>query len=329
MPKISVIVPVYNVEKYLNRCIDSILNQSYSDFELILVDDGSPDNSGKICDEYAQMDERVRVIHKENGGVSLARNAGIDNARGEYITFIDSDDSIKGNFLESAIAHMDNVDLYVSGLEMITINNGEITKKDDYTIEEAKRLSITELYENVNKTFPQICICGPTCKIYKANIIKDKGISFEKGISLGEDTLFNLSYCEHIEKVYFDKGIYYTYYRENENSLFSKYHKDIYEIHIRVYDKWRELIAKIGVNQEAKESFEQTYVSLMIGCIHHVYKHTRDKNARKEIIANVISNEYVKKCRSYNGGMMAKLVQRLVTHGRKGLVRLVFNIKYR
>ena len=100
MPKISVIVPIYKVEKYLNRCIDSILNQTFTDFECILVDDGSPDNCGKICDEYAKKDKRVKVIHKPNGGLSDARNAGIDVAQGECLSFIDSDDWIHPQMLE-------------------------------------------------------------------------------------------------------------------------------------------------------------------------------------------------------------------------------------
>lgn len=100
MKLISVIVPVYKAERYLGECVDSILNQTYESFELILVDDGSPDNSGKICDEYAKKDERVKVIHKENGGVSSARNTGIDNAAGEYIAFVDSDDTVDKQYLE-------------------------------------------------------------------------------------------------------------------------------------------------------------------------------------------------------------------------------------
>ena len=93
-PKISIIVPVYNVEQYLRRCIDSILNQSFADFELLLIDDGSKDKSGAICDEYAAKDSRIRVFHKENGGVSSARNIGLENARGEWLSFIDGDDVI-------------------------------------------------------------------------------------------------------------------------------------------------------------------------------------------------------------------------------------------
>lgn len=100
MSKITIIVPVYDVEKYINRCVDSILNQTFTDFECILVDDGSPDNCGKICDEYAKKDKRIKVIHKPNGGLSDARNAGIDIAMGEYLSFIDSDDWIHPQMLE-------------------------------------------------------------------------------------------------------------------------------------------------------------------------------------------------------------------------------------
>ena len=98
---ISVIVPVYNVEKYLNKCIDSIINQTYKNLEIILVDDGSQDSSGKICDEYTKKDNRIKVIHKENGGVSSARNIGLNNATGEWIAFIDADDWVDEEYLQT------------------------------------------------------------------------------------------------------------------------------------------------------------------------------------------------------------------------------------
>lgn len=124
MPTITVIVPVYNVEPYLRQCIDSILAQTYRDFELILVDDGSPDNCGAICDEYARRDSRIRVIHQENGGLSAARNAGIDSATGEYIAFVDSDDVILGTYLEKLlnVALAQQADISVCG--MITFADG-------------------------------------------------------------------------------------------------------------------------------------------------------------------------------------------------------------
>lgn len=105
---ISVIVPVYNVEPYLRECVDSILAQTYRDFELILVDDGSPDNCGAICDEYAEKDDRIRVIHQQNGGLSAARNAGLDVAMGEYVTFVDSDDQVSPVYLECLFTLLEN-----------------------------------------------------------------------------------------------------------------------------------------------------------------------------------------------------------------------------
>ncbi len=98
-PLISVIVPVYNAEKTLRRCVDSILSQTFTEFELLLINDGSKDNSGVICDEYARKDSRIRVFHKENGGVSSARNVGLDNLRGEWVTFVDSDDYVENKYL--------------------------------------------------------------------------------------------------------------------------------------------------------------------------------------------------------------------------------------
>lgn len=114
-PAISVIVPVYNAEKYLHRCIDSVLAQTYTDFELLLIDDGSKDKSGEICDEYAQKDSRVRVFHKENGGVSSARNLGLDNAKGEWITFVDSDDWVDIEWLQTIF---ENIPKY-HGLDIV------------------------------------------------------------------------------------------------------------------------------------------------------------------------------------------------------------------
>ena len=111
MPKVSIIVPVYKAEQYLHRCVDSILSQSFTDCELILVDDGSPDKSGEICDEYASRDSRIQVIHKQNGGVSSARNAGLDVAHGEYVWFVDSDDWIENDSLKEIYNIMSNLKL--------------------------------------------------------------------------------------------------------------------------------------------------------------------------------------------------------------------------
>ena len=121
MPTISVIVPVYKVEPYIRKCVDSILGQTFSDIQVILVDDGSPDQCGKICDEYAKQDNRVEVIHKENGGLSDARNAGIPYAKGEYIIFLDSDDYIENDMFEYMYTRIKD-----SGADMATCGLSEV-----------------------------------------------------------------------------------------------------------------------------------------------------------------------------------------------------------
>ena len=129
-PAVSVIVPVYNTEKYLEECIQSVLNQSFTDFELLLIDDGSTDQSGLICDKYAKKDNRIRVFHKINGGVSSARNLGLDNAKGEWITFVDSDDCLKPDYLMNLYACVNaKVDLIIAYAENV-MPTGEILTKE-------------------------------------------------------------------------------------------------------------------------------------------------------------------------------------------------------
>lgn len=131
-PTISIIIPIYNTEKYLRRCLDSIVAQTYKDFECIIVDDGSTDGSGKICDEYVAKDNRFKVFHKKNGGVSSARNLGLDNAKGEYIAFCDADDYVKENWLSEFILRIPICDIVVSGFEKT--HCGKVQKKYIHTI---------------------------------------------------------------------------------------------------------------------------------------------------------------------------------------------------
>lgn len=183
--KISVVLPVYNGEDFILRSINSILNQTFTDFELLIIDDGSKDNSGRICDEYAKKDNRIRVFHKQNGGVSSARNMGLDNAQGEWVTFIDSDDWIKPAFLEELISHVDErVDVVISYSETVTKNG--VTKLD---------INGEGLVENTNfhELFTKYCMTiNTTCwaKLYRRELIESNRIRFDNRIKMGEDTVF-------------------------------------------------------------------------------------------------------------------------------------------
>ena len=179
---ISIIVPVYKVEEYLRRCIDSILSQTYKDFELILVDDGSPDNCGAICDEYAQKDSRITVIHKENGGLSSARNAGLEIAKGDYIGFVDSDDEIAPRCYEALHYFMET-----DGSDIVTYNHNSIPDTDKWIPMGENRVVVdseTVLREFSDKYYKMI---GDTVmtKLYKKKIFNN--LRFKEGI-IYEDT---------------------------------------------------------------------------------------------------------------------------------------------
>ena len=149
MPKVSIIVPVYKAEAYLHRCVDSILIQTFEDFELILIDDGSPDRSGEICDEYAAKDPRIRVFHKENGGVSSARNLGIENMIGEFVSFIDADDELYPNSINALMAEMaDDVGSTVGSYQYLVEKQPDAFRLK----EETKRVSMEEAILDFYKT---------------------------------------------------------------------------------------------------------------------------------------------------------------------------------
>ena len=183
MCTISVIVPVYNAEAFLHRCIDSILSQAYTDFELILIDDGSKDKSGEICDEYVQKYARVRVFHKENGGVSSARNLGLDNAKGEWITFVDSDDYIEPYFLQSFEGNLD-ADL-IMGNMVETGERGNLLK----TIPVGYYNSIKPI---ISGNLTRLAFQSTWGKLFKVSLLRD--LRFDEKMCIGEDIPFVLSY---------------------------------------------------------------------------------------------------------------------------------------
>ena len=183
---VSIIVPIYKAEKYLHRCIDSILAQSYADFELLLINDGSPDSCGAICDKYATKDSRIRVFHKENGGVSSARNLGLENAFGEWITFIDADDYVHPRFLESLYAKHRG-DFVVGSFQLVGSKekwNGII--EDSYYDKTSLRKKIIDISLAIH-------FYTPWAKLYSKNIIDNNHLRFDERMRSGEDWLFVLN----------------------------------------------------------------------------------------------------------------------------------------
>lgn len=202
-PKVSVIVPVYNVEKYIRRCVDSILSQTFTDFELLLVDDGSKDKSAVICDGYVTDDHRIRVLHKENGGVSSARNLGIEEAKGEWISFVDADDWIDSDYLENLLKVGRNSDIVISGFQYVLLRGGKLFFLN--TVTPSLKLSYDELF-----SLPHL-MSTPWCKLFKTNIIKGNAVRFDEKMKMGEDRCFVNAYLCHVENIYFSEYSGYRY----------------------------------------------------------------------------------------------------------------------
>lgn len=210
---VSIIVPVYNAEKTICRCIDSIINQTYIYWELILINDGSNDNSGKICDKYSKKDKRIKVFHKENGGVSSARNVGLDNAKGEWITFVDSDDWVKSEYIANLLSHFDEgIDLVVSYAEIFFI---EYTQKEYYNSKTISFGNFEEMFIDNDMHWHT----SPWSKLYKKSIIEKNHLRFCEGMHIGEDAVFLYSYILKSRLIYISSDTDYCYYSEIENSL--------------------------------------------------------------------------------------------------------------
>ena len=200
-PVLSVIVPVYNSKEHLSHCIDSVLSQSFSDLELLLVDDGSTDGSGAVCDEYSAKDNRVRVFHKGNGGASSARNVGLENVRGQWLTFLDSDDWIEENYFQ--VPFDSGVDLFYRNR---VFSDG---RPDGFFFEQKAEGSDfgAFLVENANSNLFKMSVCF----FYRSSIIKSHGIKYEEGVRLGEDRLFIMDYYRFCGSIQVLAGSRYVY----------------------------------------------------------------------------------------------------------------------
>lgn len=222
-PAISIIIPVYKAEKYIRKCMDSLLAQTFSDYEILLIDDGSPDGSGEICDEYETKDSRVRVFHKDNGGVSRARNLGIDNALGQWVVFVDSDDWVEPNYLQTMYEATANgpVEFVVSGIQYFFAH-----KKQYYTMFSYPDcvIDIDEMPEAIRDL--QLLKNGcPVAKLYQTKIIREHHLYFNVDMSINEDHLFVIQYYNAVDKMATVHTISYNYFFDFQiPSLTKTYH---------------------------------------------------------------------------------------------------------
>lgn len=302
---ISIIVPVYKVEKYLDECVESLVNQTYRNIEIILVDDGSPDNCPKMCDDWASKDDRIKVIHKPNGGVSSARNEGLKVACGEWIWFVDSDDTVCVDTLK----------------EMNNIN----TSKYDLLVFDS---SITQDYTKDNSFFYDYYFkyrfgFGPCNKLYKKSIIEKNNLEFDTQESVGEDLLFNITYYQYANTYKFTISKYYNY-RVREDSAMQSNNEMRLEQQLRLYSKIYDIyknkidektLAQLyimhlisGINQCGKQNIDDEKIKLIEDS---VKKYNFNKQVFKEAVSSFLDCENA----SFLGRIRTTIVLKLIMRG--------------
>lgn len=228
MNQVSIIVPVYNCEEYIEACIESILSQTYSAWELVLVDDGSQDKSGVICDKYGSLDNRIKVFHKTNGGVSSARNYGIRVSTSNWICFIDSDDTINKDYLSFLLSNINmspGIDFSICGYKNFYENSIAESVNDIHTIKENTITS--DIPEFIRLGEQANLLNSPVSKIFSRDIIRKNGILFDKSISYGEDHIFVLEYLKYVKIVSISSYVGYNYIHHITESLTSPWKNTI------------------------------------------------------------------------------------------------------
>ncbi|PLS01117.1 glycosyltransferase family 2 protein [Neobacillus cucumis] len=273
-PLLSIVIPVYNAEKFLKRCIESVLNQSFKDFEVILVNDGSIDGSGGICDYYCEHDERVHVYHLKNGGPSWARNHGINHAKGTYITFMDADDFVDSSFSEAANrVRLQDYDFIVAPYCIVDTAEKPIQhyqyREKSFSNNESKG----EFLRTIWLGEPLFGSCWN--KWYKKSIIMKNNLKFNNDFYIAEDFLFNLHYYRECRSAILISSAYY-YYVLHGNSVTSGIYYNRFEIAKTVYEESLRLLADLNINDVKSRSFlEESYLS---GVLRAMFDLTKAEN---------------------------------------------------
>ncbi len=297
-PNISVIMPIYNVEKYLDKSINSVLNQTLKNIEVILVDDGSSDKSGQIIDKYGKEDSRIVIIHQKNQGVSAARNAGMAISKGQYIGFIDPDDWIDEDMYEVLYktAITNKCDIVICDFQMEDISgnildvskhpfkSGILMEQDSIKDEICKQFLVAGFFTSANN------------KIYLRSYLEENKIKFPVNINLREDYFFNMDLFNYAKGVFYISKPYY-HYQDIPNSALKTYHKNIFEMVIKLYE-YKIMYSKIwNINsKEIKYKMASDFLREVKDIIMHVFDTNNSDNFKSKVnkIKSIVNNPTVK-----------------------------------
>lgn len=283
---ISIIVPVYNAEKFLKQCLDSILGQTYSNYEVILINDGSKDESERICKDYVNQDKRYHLFNQNNRGVSAARNSGLNNIKGKYVTFVDADDTIDSQYLESLYRNLKKVDADISMCAWSCKRNDKRRNVD---------IEVWNKKHTLLNMFKSGKIDGSVCsKLYRAECIK--GLEFNEKLRIGEDQIFAVQAISRVNTVVFQNTPLYTYYIRNTSAMNSKLDSRYWDIIYRA--EWFKSFARSNM-PELVGLFRKEEINIYVTMV------IRDMKGRtndsKEIVEYIWPRIKEAKCKEFFG----------------------------
>lgn len=263
-PKISIIVPIYNAEKYIERCLKSIYAQTFQDYEIILVNDGSKDRSSEICHAFQEKDARIHVIDKENGGAGSARNAGMEVASGEYLAFPDVDDWFQPEMYEELynLAKTKDFDVAFSGVNYYKQKEDmEVEYSRSAYCEKTEFLTQESCRENIMSYFPTSTIFDvPWNKLYKRSIVVNNNVIFTD-LRRCQDAMFNLDFYNHVSRAVSTNKAYYNYMENTTEGVQRKFPKNYIDINVTYFEHLIELLTEWGIYQgEVKKHYDTSYV---------------------------------------------------------------------
>lgn len=296
MKKISIIIPVYNIEKYIEECILSILNQTYKNFELILINDGSKDKSGEICDKF-KKDSRVKIFHKKNGGVSSARNIGIENATGEYLLFVDGDDCLEKNTLEVIKDKIENNDMLIYGYK-------EKYVKKEYNFHMTENEKIENSYQTIQNVVSNKYGGYIFNKVFKKSIILKENLRFNTKIHMCEDMLFVINYLKHCNNIKIVENIMYIYRMRKTSAVWQKNEK--YFTIFDAYDQIEEELKKLNISTKNLDYKRLFSLFLLPKNKQHIIEEKKGYN-KKSMYQNIINKNQFTKSNKIKLMIVAKL----------------------
>lgn len=333
----SIIIPVYNTDKkYLKKCIQSVQNQSYNNIEIIVVDDGSTNDCAKYCDELCINDNRCKVIHTENRGVSFARNIGLDNASGIYVAFVDSDDWVEVDYVERLSKYLDNCDIVI-GTRNIFYESRQSYENSNNFSEQVKindRNLLLKSAMGIGQYADKLMLNAVWAKLYRLDIVKKYNIRFDCELKRMEDVLFNLEYIIKSESgvCFVDRNCYI--YRNNIGSTINKFDENLGEKLVKPLDKIKAFFESNGLMSDFTDDFAiRVFKSFMIYINDYVFcsRNYKSKSAKIKEIKKFLHNDSVKfgvvNLKLYELNMSGKFWGILMKKGYVRLLYLLFNIK--